>query len=171
MAGAEALLAEYGKPVSFTVRLLRGSQDSADALAAIVDMWNAAGMDVSLEIVPDLASHITSVVTGNYEAAVWLAALSVDPDISFFATLHSGGPSNYSKYASAAMDSLLDTGRSSADLAERKETYTEAMRLYREDMPYLVVSHGQIRFLVGGDVLGVGDNGFFPTRTAAISAG
>lgn len=168
-AGAEALVAEYGKPVSFTVRLLRGSQDSADALAAIVDMWNAVGMDVTLEIVPDLASHITAVVTGNYEAGVWLAGLGVDPDISFFATLHSGGPSNYSKYASDAMDALLEDGRSSNDLAARKETYAEAMRLYREEMPYLVVSHGQIRFLVGDNVLGVVDNAFFPTRTAAIA--
>jgi hypothetical protein len=66
-------------------------------------------MDVTLEIVPDLASHITAVVTGNYQAAVWLAGLGEDPDISFFATLHSGGPSNYSKYSSGQMDSLIDT--------------------------------------------------------------
>jgi hypothetical protein len=33
-------------------------------------MWNAAGMDVSLEIVPDLASYSTSVVTGKDRKSV-----------------------------------------------------------------------------------------------------
>lgn len=167
---ASALIAEYGKPVKFTVNLLQGSQESTDTVKAIVDMWNEAGADVSLEIIPDLATHVTNVILGNYEAAAWLAGLSVDPDISFYAILHSGGASNYSKYSSAAMDAAIEKGRESADPAERKTAFADVMRIFREEMPYVIIAHGQIRFLVGDRLMDVVDNGFFPTRTVAATS-
>lgn len=167
---ASALIAAYGKPVKFTVNLLQGSQESTDTVKAIVDMWNEAGADVSVEIIPDLATHVTNVLSGGYEAAAWLAGLSVDPDISFYAILHSQGASNYSNFASDAMDSAIETGRQSADEAERKSAFADVMSIFREEMPYVIISHGQIRFLVGDRMMNVVDNGFFPTRTVAATS-
>lgn len=171
LEGAKALLAEYGKPVKFTIKLLKGSQDIADSFDVMAEMWKEAGMDVTIESVPDLTSLITSVLTGDYEAAAWLAGISVDADLTFYPLLHTKGASNYSKYSSSAMDAAIEEGRSGATKEARMASYAKVQEIFRDEMPFFVTSHGQIRFLVTQQVAGMQASGFFPTDTAGVKAG
>lgn len=171
LEGAKALIADYGKPVKFTIKLLKGSQDIADSFDVMAEMWKEAGMDVTIESVPDLTSLITSVITGKYEAAAWLAGISVDADLSFYPMLHTKGASNYSKYSSPEMDAAIEEGRTGATKEARMASYAKVQEIFREDMPFFVTSHGQIRFLVNDKVAGMQASGFFPTDTAGVKAG
>jgi peptide/nickel transport system substrate-binding protein len=171
LEAAKALVAEYGKPVKITLKLLKGSQDIADSFDVMAEMWKEAGMDVTIESVPDLTSLITSVLTGKYEAAAWLAGISVDADLTFYPMLHSKGASNYSKYSSPEMDAAIEEGRSGATREARMASYAKVQQIFRDDMPYLMTSHGQIRFLINDKVAGMQASGFFPTNTAGVKAG
>ncbi len=168
--GAKALLADYGKPVKFTIELLQGSQSTVDALAAIVEYWKQVGIEAKVKMVPDLATYVVSVITGAYEAVAWLAGEGSDPDGSLFAILHTGGPSNYSLYSNPEMDAALDEGRSAPDEATRMAAYAKAQDLFRSQVPFLVLTHGQMRILATKNVTGLTQAAFFPSRTAGIKA-
>ena len=168
--GAKALLADYGKPVKFTIELLQGSQSTVDALAAIVDYWKQVGIEATVKMVPDLTTYVVSVITGAYDAVAWLAGEGSDPDSSLYAMLHTGGPSNYSVFSNPDMDAALDEGRSAPDEATRMAAYAKAQDLFHSQMPYIVLTHGQVRILATKDVTGLTQAAFFPSRTAGKKA-
>jgi peptide/nickel transport system substrate-binding protein len=167
--GAKQLLADYGQPVKFTFKLLAGSQEIEDSVRATIDYWNEAGMDVELQMIPDLGSYVADVVTGNYDAVGWIGGSSGDPDSVLYNLLHSGGASNYGKYNSPEMDALLDRGRSSNDEAERKQIYADVQKIFREELPYSVSSHGKIYIVSSPELTGLDPTYFFPARTVARS--
>jgi peptide/nickel transport system substrate-binding protein len=164
---AKALLADYGKPVKFTFKLLVGSQEIEDAVRATIDYWKEIGIEAELQMVPDLGTYVADVVTGNYDAVGWIAGSTGDPDTVLYNLLHSGGASNYGKYSNPAMDELLDRGRSSNDDAERKQIYADVQALFREDEPISISSHGQIFIVSSPDITGLDPDYFFPSRTVA----
>ncbi|MSO59909.1 MAG: ABC transporter substrate-binding protein [Ilumatobacteraceae bacterium] len=168
--GAKALLAEYGKPVKFTVELLQGSQSTVDALAAIVEYWKQVGVVATVKMVPDLTTYVVDTITGKYDAVGWLAGEFSDPDGSMFAIMHTGGPSNYSVFSNPDMDATLDEGRSAPDEATRMAAYAKAQDLFRSQMPFIVLTHGQVRILATQDVTGLTQAAFFPSRTAGKKA-
>ena len=163
--GAKALIADYGQPVKFTFKLLLGSQEIEDAVRASIEYWNDAGMDVELQIVPDLGTYITDVLTGNYDMLGFVGSSSGDPDTVFYNLLHTGGASNYGKYSNLEMDAALELGRQSNDDAERKQAYATVQQLFRADLPIAVSSHGQIYIVASADVAPVEPAFFFPSST------
>jgi peptide/nickel transport system substrate-binding protein len=165
---ARALLDDYGQPVSFTLKLLAGSQEVEDSIAATIEYWRELGCDVELEIVADLASYVTDVVLGNYDAVGWLGTSAGDPDSVVYNQFHTGGASNYEKYSNAAVDAALDTGRQSKDAAERLAAYTTVQQELRNDVPSLITSHGQIYIVASADVGGIVESYFFPSRTVSL---
>jgi peptide/nickel transport system substrate-binding protein len=164
---AKALLDDYGQPVKFTFKLLSGSQEIEDAVRATIEYWKEIGIEAELQMVPDLATYVTDVVTGNYDAVGWLAGSSGDPDTVLYNLLHSGGASNYGKYSNPEMDALLDQGRVSNDDAERKQIYADVQALFREDLPISISSHGQIYIVSSPELTGLDPDFFFPSRTVA----
>jgi peptide/nickel transport system substrate-binding protein len=164
---AKALLADYGKPVKFTFKLLIGSQEVEDGVRATIDYWKEVGVDAELQMVPDLGTYVGDVVSGNYDAVGWIAGSSGDPDSVLYNLLHTGGASNYGKYSNPKMDELLDRGRSSNDEAERKQIYADVQAIFREDEPIAISSHGQIFIVSSPDITGLDPDYFFPSRTVA----
>ena len=164
------MLADYGKPVKFTIELLQGSQSTVDALAAIVDYWKQVGIEATVKMIPDLTTYVVSVITGAYDAVAWLAGEGSDPDSSLYAMLHTGGPSNYSVFSHPDMDAALDEGRSAPDEATRMAAYAKAQDLFHSQMPFIVLTHGQQRILATKDVTGLSGSAFFPSRTAGKKA-
>ena len=162
---ARALLADYGQPVKFTFKLLLGSQEIEDAVRASVEYWNEVGMEVELEIVPDLGTYIQDVLTGNFDVLGFIGGSSGDPDTVFYNLFHTGGANNYGKYSNPDMDAALETGRRSNDDAERKEAYATVQRIFREDLPISISSHGQIYIVTSATVAPVDSAFFFPSAT------
>lgn len=165
-----ALLDEYGQPVSFTYLVLAGNQTTEDVSRATVEYYNEAGIDAEIEIVPDLTTYVTRVITGDFDMAGWIGGSFGDPDAITYNLLHSAGRSNYGKFASAEMDALLEAGRVETDPAAREEIYAEVQQLFRTEVPFLVASHGSLYVIANEDVTGLGGTLAFPARTAAFTA-
>ena len=70
-----ALLDEYGQPVSFTYLVLAGNQTTEDVSRATVEYYNEAGIDAEIEIVPDLTTYVTRVITGDFDMAGWIGGV------------------------------------------------------------------------------------------------
>jgi peptide/nickel transport system substrate-binding protein len=163
--GAKALIADYGPPVQLTFKLLVGSQEIEDAVRASLEYWGDAGIDVTLEIIPDLGTYIGDLITGNYDVLGFIGGSSGDPDTVLYNLLHSGGSGNYGKYSNPEMDAALQLGRQSNDDAERKEAYATVQRIFREDLPINISSHGQIFIVTSPEVAPVEASFFFPSRS------
>jgi peptide/nickel transport system substrate-binding protein len=167
--GAKALIADYGQPVKITYKLLVGSQEIEDAVRASLEYWSDAGIDVTLEIIPDLGTYIGALLSGDYDVLGFIGSSSGDPDTVFYNLLHSGGSGNYGKYSNPEMDAALELGRQSNDDAERKEAYATVQRIFREDLPISVSSHGQIYIITSPRVAPVEDSFFFPSRSIRLA--
>lgn len=164
---ASALLADYGQPVQFTFKLLAGSQEIEDAVRATIDYWNQLGMDVELQLIPDVGSYVTDVVTGNYDVLGFVGGSLGDPDTVLYHIFHSTGSYNFGRYSSPAVDAALDQGRASNDDAERKAAYASVQQAIREDLPVIITSHGQIYIVASPELGGLDPSFFFPSRTVS----
>ncbi len=165
--GAQALLAEYGKPVEITFKLLAGTQEFEDAVRATIGYWEEIGVTAELILVPDLGTYIGDVITGNFDILGFLGTSSGDPDFITYNLFHTGGSGNYGKYSNATVDAALETGRQSKDVAERKAAYTTVQQELRADLPVLISSHGQIYIIAKPEVKGLALSYFFPARTVS----
>ena len=167
VAKAKQLIADYGKPVKFTLLALKGSQELEDATRATIEYWKQAGMDVQLQILADLSTYVTDVITGAYDAVGWIGGSIGDPDTITYALFHSGGSSNYMKYSNPAVDAALDEARGSSDPAQRKKDYADVQQILRQDEPALITSHGRIYIVASKKLTGLDPDFFFPSRTVA----
>ncbi|MCC6173944.1 MAG: hypothetical protein IT305_01465 [Chloroflexi bacterium] len=59
-----------------------------------------------------------------------------DPDI-YLSVAHSKFGQNWGKYNNPKMDELLDKGRTTTDLAARKQIYADAQKMFATELPYL----------------------------------
>ncbi len=130
---ARALLAAYGKPVSFEL-LAAASPDGRKQAEVLQQMWRAVGVQVTLATVdlPQLVDRV--LVKKNFDAAVWVAQEYPDPD-GLYEGFHSRGRFNYMKYSNPKVDSLLQLARVNADPKVRMESYQEVNRILAEDAP------------------------------------
>jgi len=168
---AAALLADYGKPVEFTLLVLAGNQMVEDSTRATVEYWTELGMKVNVEIVPDLSTYVTRTIAGDFQAVGWIYGSFGDPDGVVYNSLHSGGSSNYGKYSNPQVDTLVEQGRTEEDDTKRHAIYDQVQELFRNDVPYLQASHGSIFVIANDNVTGLGDSIFFPSRNVAFTAG
>ena len=59
-----------------------------------------------------------------------------DPDV-YLSVAQSKYSVNWGSYANPKMDELLERGRTTTDLAERKRIYADVQRLFATELPYL----------------------------------
>ncbi len=138
-ARARALLAEYGKPVAFTL-LHVNTPEMRHLAQSLQDMFAKVGMRVEL-LALDQNRLIQSVVSKQFEASMFRFTGRADPHFNAYGFYHSkfaatAPSSNFGSYASPAVDDVLDRGVASADPAERAALYSELARvLVRDVMP------------------------------------
>ena len=138
-ARAKALLAEYGKPVAFSL-LYVNTPEFRHLVQSLQDMWTKVGIRVEVVAV-DQNRLIQSVLSKQFEASVFRFTGRADPHLNAYSFYHSQfaevTPStNYGGYASKAVDDLLDQGMATADPAKRSAIYSELSRvLLRDVMP------------------------------------
>jgi ABC-type transport system substrate-binding protein len=166
---AKALLDDYGQPVSFTLMLLKGSQDIEDSVRATIEYWNDLGMDVKLQIVNDLATYVTAAVVHQFDAIGWVAGSTGDPDSVLYNAFHTGAAYNFMSYSNPDVDAALDAGRATPDEPTRRTAYDKVQQQLRIDQPVLITSHGQI-YIVASDRLAFSaPSFFFPARTVTVT--
>ncbi len=118
LAKAKQLVADYtaetGQPLSFTF-LNTSSIDDTKTSQTLKDMWEQAGMKISLENVGE-QDEVVAVVLGKYQAADWRNFGQPDPDGDYL-WWHSSSVGkgadislNTARYATPEIDKALDGG-------------------------------------------------------------
>lgn len=132
---AKALLRQAGVslPVPVTLTVTTNS-DSRQAGEVVQAMAAEAGFDVRLQAT-EFASSLQAAYAGRFEAYLIGWSGRVDADANMWQFLHTGGTFNYGHYSNPEMDQLLDAGRATTDLAERRRLYAQVWQKQRQDMP------------------------------------
>jgi ABC-type transport system substrate-binding protein len=140
LARARALLADYGKPVAFSLQF-NNSPETRNLAQALQQMWEEAGMKV--ELVPyDQNRLVQNMTSRQFEASIFRFTGRADPHTNAFVFFHSRfadtrPSSNYGSYRNAHADRLLEAGMHTSDPARRAAIYSDFARvLATEVMPY-----------------------------------
>jgi peptide/nickel transport system substrate-binding protein len=138
---AKAELAQSGlSRVSFN--LLITSSDPNIALEAqfIQSELQPAGITVNIKQ-ETFTTLVTDYQTGNYQALLIGWTGSLDPDGVMYGLFTSKGGINYTKYANPQVDTLLESGRTTINRAQRIPYYQKAQALIVQDATCIFILH------------------------------
>jgi peptide/nickel transport system substrate-binding protein len=110
---------------------------------AMAAMWREVGVEV--EVRPsETAVLLADLDAGRFDLALMTLPEVFEPHVLhwFFASARTpGGPPNRFRWASAAFDAALETGRVSVERAERRAAYRNAQELLARELPALPLWH------------------------------
>ncbi len=103
-------------------------------------MWGEVGVVSTIRQVEG-ARFMSDVINHDFQMAMFRFVGRADPDLSLYRAFHSRyadtPSSNYTRYANADMDALLERGRTTLEQSQRKEIYAQVAQLLGQDVPYL----------------------------------
>ncbi|MEZ4662806.1 MAG: ABC transporter substrate-binding protein [Caldilineaceae bacterium] len=163
---SKALLAEAGvSDISFTVIAAGDEPPTAVAEAQNIQAQLAEiGVTVEIETL-ELGVYVDRWLAGDFDAAVALNGGNPDPDNMFFRYWHSTGNLNkVANYSSPEIDALLEKGRATTDVNERKAIYLDVQKALAEAAPWVWLYVGYEYRLMQPDV-----QGFTPMSNGATT--
>ncbi len=148
LAKAKQLLAEAGYPSGFKVEFLvfSLSYDLAGCETTLGQL-REIGIQATMKVV-DRAAYYPMVRKGDYSISYRGDSERFDWDEAFYMYLHSSeiDKNNFSRYSNKEVDALLEKGRITMNLEERREIYKKVIEIVKDDVPI---------FYVGKPVVGV----------------
>ncbi|HOY68860.1 MAG TPA: ABC transporter substrate-binding protein [Candidatus Ozemobacteraceae bacterium] len=148
LARARALLAEAGYPAGkgFPEITLQVNRDEIHVRTAEFVLANLRDIGISCRMKEvDFPEHLAAVQSG--QTPFFRMGFTVDypdPDNFLYSLFHSSniGPAgNYSRYANARVDELLERARFEIDPKERIQLYQQAEQIIVDDAPWVFVFH------------------------------
>jgi len=133
---AKDLLAKAGltPPVKFDCNITNAPVNITIG-QAIKEQLAEAGFDMNIQLL-DFPTALAKNTAKDYTC--WQVGWSgrPDPDGNTYSFLYSTGPSNNESYKNPQVDKLLDQARASYDQAQRKQLYTEALKIVVSEVNY-----------------------------------
>ena len=160
---ARALLKQAGVALPVRVELIAPNNPDIRQMAEVIQSMTAeAGFDVKITAM-EFASSLDNAERGGFQAYLLAWSGRIDPDGNLYVFLHTGGPQNYGRYASPAMDKLLDDARVEQDVAKRRALYGQVAELEQKDLPISYIY--TVRYFAG---LSAKLSGFKPVADGMI---
>jgi peptide/nickel transport system substrate-binding protein len=152
---AKKLIADSGVATPIPVTLTVGTSPENLRLGQVIQSQaKEAGFDVT--VAPsEFASALDAADAGDFDTFQVGWSGRVDPDGNTYNFLHTGAPLNIAGYSNQEVDELLEQARLINDQGERKELYSEAIKIENEDRPILYLYHPVNYLATGPDVVGV----------------
>ncbi len=162
---ARATLQKYGdrweKPVSISVmnaaRLY--APDPVKIISLVKEDLKQVGLTVEVEV-RDFKSHLHHVRNGRHELA-FLGWMGDNGDPDNFLSIHlaswsakMGAANNIAFYKNVKLDDLLLAARKTSDPDQRQKLYEGVLKIWRRDLPYLPLVHGEDIVVLKSDVAG-----------------
>ena len=134
---AKALLKDYGKPVKVT---LQSQPTPTLTIPAQIyqSFWQKVGIETEIKNIQGGPPYFNSVMRGDYNIAYWEVSDRPDPDLQVYQWFYSKSGGNFTKINSAKIDAAIEAGRSTLDLAKRKQAYCDFSREMAREMPIML---------------------------------
>jgi peptide/nickel transport system substrate-binding protein len=142
--------AEHGGSVSFTLGAFPQTENTVLAEFVQTSLNQYDGVEVEVDVA-DAATAFTRVLQGDFQAHLWGFPV-LDPDPGLYNALHSGLPTNITRYADPEVDRLLDEARITADNDSRAPLYQEALAIYAEALPFWHTLHPSFGYVYSARV-------------------
>ncbi len=135
---ADGILVKDGKTLSFTILTNQGNDLRLKTALIIQQRLKAVGIDVKIRVI-EWASFLKNYIDkGDFEVIILGWTIGQDPDL--FDVWHSSktGPKelNFIGYKNAEVDRLIEKGRGTFDMEERKRCYYRIQEVLAEEQPY-----------------------------------
>lgn len=160
---AKKILTDNGYPNGFEFNLVVSNRYSLDKIAQVIQsQLSKINVKVKIDLV-EWGIFINRWKSSDFDAFVSLNAGSIDPDIQFYRTFHSGGSTNVFLYSNPMVDKLLLDGRTETDILKRIQIYNQLQTILVKESPIL--------FLYSPNIIYAGQNyveGFTPLANESL---
>ena len=116
--------------------------------------WKKVGIDLQLQQM-EWAAVLKAQQDATFDLNITFNTNRPDPD-TYLSVAHSKFVQNWGKYSNPKMDELIEKGRSTTDLATRKQIYADVQRLFATEVPslylYVIKNYEPARDYVRGYV-------------------
>ena len=133
-AKAKKLLAEYGKPVKFTLDIISIKTISTIA-QSLQAQWKAVGVDVTIKVGPRGPSYNRGITSGKYDFWWFNYGSNIDPSVVAI-NFHSKSKSNYYKVNDPAIDAALDKLQNAKGDAARMKASCDYQKILVDQVRY-----------------------------------
>ncbi|PDT90340.1 ABC transporter substrate-binding protein [Bradyrhizobium sp. Y36] len=141
IAKAKALLKEAGvtTPVTVDYMIPKGAEN--EAVAQVVQSMAAeAGFDIKIRAV-EFATTFKQAQAGEFQIFQINWSGRIDPDGNSYIFMRSKAPQNDGGYSNPDADKLMEDGRMTANVAERKAIYEKLTKILLDDLPIIYIYH------------------------------
>ena len=157
IAKAKALLAEAGHPDGFKTVLAYNAGDPIEEPIAIMYQTSLKKIGVEIELKKLPAGTFFDSLTKRTEPMIFNldAPWTPDPGFSLNLYFYSGSFVNFSNFANADVDELIDKSLSTLDQGERLRAVDEAQRLLFDQAPWTLIANPGFHLAHGTDIGGL----------------
>jgi len=153
-AKAKSLLAAAGYPNGFEFEIVASQRYNFDKVAQVIQAQLAeVGVKAVINLV-EWGIFISKWRESDFDSFISLNSGSIDPDIQFNRTFHTGGSTNVFLYSNQKVDELLDRGRSEADIHSRRDIYNDLQKILVEESPIIFIYSPNTIFATNNSVDG-----------------
>ena len=133
---ARALLKEAGaEDLKISIQAAPAYAPDIPTAQVLQAQLKKVGVDLQIQQM-EWAAVLQAQRDGNFDLNLTFNTNRPDPD-TYLSVAHSKFGQNWGKYANPKMDELLDKGRVTTDVAERKKVYADVQKLFATELPYL----------------------------------
>lgn len=153
-AKAKSLLAAAGYPNGFEFEIVASQRYNFDKVAQVIQAQLAeVGVKAVINLV-EWGIFISKWRESDFDSFISLNSGSIDPDIQFNRTFHTGGSTNVFLYSNQKVDELLDRGRSEADIHARRDIYNDLQKILVKESPIIFIYSPNTIFATNNSVEG-----------------
>jgi peptide/nickel transport system substrate-binding protein len=117
----------------------KGAENEAVA-QVIQSMAAEAGFDIKIRAV-EFATTFKQAQAGEFQIFQINWSGRIDPDGNSYIFMRSKAPQNDGVYSNPETDKLLEEGRLTANVAERKAIYEKMAKILLDDLPIIYIYH------------------------------
>ena len=141
IAKAKALLKEAGVTLPVTVDYMIPKGAENEAVAQVVQSMAAeAGFDIKIRAV-EFATTFKQAQAGEFQIFQINWSGRIDPDGNSYIFMRSKAPQNDGGYANPEADKLMEDGRATSNVEERKAIYAKLTKILLDDLPIIYIYH------------------------------
>jgi peptide/nickel transport system substrate-binding protein len=141
IAKAKALLKEAGVSLPVTVDYMVPKGTEYEAVAQVVQSMAAeAGFDIKVRVV-EFATTFKQAQAGEFQVFQINWSGRIDPDGNSYIFMRSKAPQNDGGYSNPEADKLMEEGRATSNVEERKAIYAKLNKILLDDLPIIYIYH------------------------------